>query len=256
MAIQRAIAKGEAENNEDEERVEEEFRAAEEEARELDEREEYLVSLAEQVGTTLERRVKQQIAREQAEENAKRARWLQEMEEDVFTRNAIDFYEMFKNTCYITRDVGENARNDCTFKISNTPSHEPGEMLTHWSDGRFHLRPGNHAEYEVSVPAILFVQPGLEKRLPVNRQQMRVYPKLGGGANETDFGPVLTKLRGRGRRSREPITDQLRRRVREIKGHATPEEAARRAGEAAARNEIEVVRQDYINGTPRRAGRM
>lgn len=182
----------------------------ESEAQVLDERADELFSLAECIDALAEQEAMDRAAMQLAAENSRRAQELQRLEEDTFLRNAINFYEMLQGTSYINRVTDEDGF--CIYRVSRLSTNQPNEMISYWNEGRFVIRPENHAEYNVSIPAVLFAQPGLERRMPLHAQTRRVYPAIGGLPGDLDFGPLISRMK-RGKVRRDPINEAEKNRI-------------------------------------------
>ena len=209
LLIKKAIQLGRAKDEGEVRELKERYDRLEEEAHELDLREQILWATGECIDMYDAKVRLEEESRRRAKENAMRAQEIQRMEEQTFIRNAIDLYTMLQGNCFVVRQI---EGGECSFLISTHMQGVHGEMLTHWHDERLVVRPANHGEYNVSVPASVLCKRNLESRTRMNHvhANSRNFPTLSGSSKEFDFGPMISKLKSNGRFERTPITREIK----------------------------------------------
>lgn len=223
LAIKKAIQLGRAKDEAELEKLQRRYKDLEDEARELDLREQVLWATGECIDIYDTKIRLVEAARKKSKENALRARDIQMMEEQTFLRNAIDFYTLFQGNMYAIRQAD---KDECSFLLNSTMTNAPGEMLILWDDERLVIRPSNHGEYNVSVPASVLCKRGIETRVRphnLNGEASCTFPTLKGSTKNTDFGPIISKMKSNGRFERTPITRDVKDVLRGIKKPVTEE---------------------------------
>ena len=111
---------------------------------------ELLESVLERSNIIEQKRILAEEQKIRSKEQSRRAAELQSMEEEVFKRNAMDFYGLMHKTRYVVRDT--TTENPNAYKISDAPSGKPGEIMVFQSGDRVMIRPWNHEDYLLSLP--------------------------------------------------------------------------------------------------------
>lgn len=143
-----------------------------------------------------------------AKENARIAKENQAKEKEVFKQNATDFYELIRGSMYVVRTERKNS-SDAEFTLSDTCTMKPGELAVYWENERLILRPWNHQDYMLSMPAMYVVKK--ETELKMNRRGGHLKPasamRVGRyGRNDDDVpGPQIIHTTNKGTLDKKPL---------------------------------------------------
>jgi hypothetical protein len=159
------------------------------------------------------KRARLEESRKQQKENARLQEEVQKLTKATFEVDAVDFYDLVRNTMYVTRR-SEDGDKDLQYTVSNSPQNSTGEMMVYWSQERFIVRPTNHDAYALSVPNAMVVRKLTDKHL---QQMPKVVNCLDGAPMTADVGPVMESIAG-GRRIKTQVNPaRLRENSKKIK---------------------------------------
>lgn len=127
------------------------------------------------------------------------AKETEEKEWMAFQYNADDFYQLLRRPMYVVRDTDKD-HTEAAFYISDRPMGAPGEITAYWEQERLKIRPANHAEYVLSMPAMYVVKRELEMKLNRRGGVLKPAHELAmgrsKGTQQHELGPVIIKNQG------------------------------------------------------------